>query len=181
MLSSGGALAGSIWTDIPRQPSDFFQASHFVLATRRRLGIVVVPEGTPCCIPENKGNSTVPRLCGEFLDHRLTHPTSACTKQAAKSRTHDLLKMAIGASLKSAGAIVDFERCVPSLARDTHRPVRVTIIWTELGGHLTSLPPKYSRLRKQQTFPSVCIIQEQSHPISPQRTGLFQSALPNDA
>ena len=121
MLSSGGAHAGAIWTDVPRAPFEFFQASHFVQATRRRLGVVTCLLGSTCCVQQPQKNAGPVRRCGEMLDWRLTHPTTTCVQHGAKNRAHDFLKNNIAHQLRDAGAFVDIERCVPDLVKETDR------------------------------------------------------------
>ena len=120
MLSSGGALAGTIWTEIPRQTTEYFQQGHFQHATRKRLGLARAPPGATCRIPNKNGQATP--CCGEVLDYRLTHPGTTCTKGPAKNRIHNYLKKTLHNCLHLAGAEVDLERCVPELTRETHRP-----------------------------------------------------------
>ena len=85
-------MAGSMWTEIPRDLHEFFDGSHFIHATRRRLGIVQVQEGCFCNIMEAKQLN--PQKCGKPLDSRLVHPTTACEKGPAKNRMHTFIKKA---------------------------------------------------------------------------------------
>ncbi len=79
LLSSGGALAGPIWTEIPVQ-GQYFLTSHFIMATRRRLGVVQIQQGMTCQLTEG-ANTANARPCGEILDRRLTHPCANCGKE----------------------------------------------------------------------------------------------------
>jgi len=127
MLSSGGPFSGSIWTEIPSE-REFFDQSHFTMATRRRLAVVQVSEGLTCQLAESAGTS-VARPCGEILDYRLTHPCSACAKGPAKNRTHEFLKTSLGNALQACQAQMDFERLVPELCRgDTTKGIATDAI-----------------------------------------------------
>jgi hypothetical protein len=115
MLSSGGALAGAIWTEIPPE-REFFDNSHFSMATRRRLAIVDILPGLTCQLAESAGTSAA-RTCGEMLDRRNTHPCAACIKGPAKLRTHEFLKISLANALQQCQAQTDLERLVPELCR----------------------------------------------------------------
>jgi hypothetical protein len=115
MLSSGGPFSGSIWTGIPPE-REFFTNSHFAMATRRRLAVVQVLEGSTCQLAECAGTSAaIP--CGEQLDYRLTHPCSVCGKGPAKHRSHEFLKLSLAGALLQNQAQMDIERLVPELCR----------------------------------------------------------------
>ena len=86
------------------------------MATRRRLAVVHCSEGLTCQLAESAGTSAA-RTCGELLDHRLTHPCSACAKGPAKNRTHEFLKTTLGNALHACQSQLDFERLVPELCR----------------------------------------------------------------
>jgi hypothetical protein len=115
LLSSGGALAGPIWTEIPVQ-GQYFLTSHFIMATRRRLGVVQIQQGMTCQLTEG-ANTANARPCGEILDRRLTHPCANCGKGPAKNRAHEFLKYTLSEVLHSAQAQQDIERLVPELCR----------------------------------------------------------------
>ena len=102
--------------------------SHFAMATRRRLAVVQISEGQTCQLAESAGTS-VARTCGEFLDHRLTHPCSACAKGPAKNRTHEFLKTSLGNAFQVCQAQMDFERLVLELCRgDTSKGIATDAI-----------------------------------------------------
>ena len=108
-------MSGSLWSEIPTNPNDFFDGSHFIHATRRRLSVVQVPAGCQCHLTDSSGVN--PQRCWKTLDPHLTHPTTTCEKGPAKNRMHNFVKAGLAACLRTAGAEVDVERCIPELSR----------------------------------------------------------------
>ena len=112
MLAAGGSGEGGVWQAIPSRQSEYFMNSHFIMATRRRLAAVHVPEGARCQIPDARHDGEV---CGALLADGLTHPAAHCVKGPARMRPHNHLSRTLAMQLRYAGADVDRERVVPEL------------------------------------------------------------------